>query len=82
MAHDVHASADGRHTWTAEGGHCACGGGHATTPFEDMCPAAQPIVVLRCRCGDGASHAEKGAHCPQAEVDALATLEAGLPRVS
>lgn len=79
--HDVHTSADGRHTWTAEGGHCACGQGHATTPMADVCPQALPIVVLRCRCGDPASHAEAGAHCPQAEVDALASYEAGVLQV-
>jgi hypothetical protein len=79
--HEVHTDPSGKHTWTAEGGHCACGGAHATTPLEDVCPAGLPVVVLRCRCGKPEAHAEQGAHCPAAEVDALASYEAGVLHV-
>lgn len=79
--HEPHLSADGRHAWTAEGGHCACGGDHARTPLADACPEALPIVVLRCRCGEPEMHAADGAHCPAAEVDVAASYEAGVLRV-
>ena len=75
--HEPHSDPSGKHQWTAEGGHCACGAGvHALTAPEDVCPAALPIVVLRCRCGHPESH--EGVHCPVAEVDAAAAFEAAL----
>ena len=77
--HEPHGDASGKHQWTAEGGHCACGAGvHALTPMEDTCPAALPIVVLRCRCGHPESHAKAGEHCPMAEVDVAASYEVGI----
>lgn len=74
MAHETHTDAEGKHAWTAEGGHCACGGNHATTPREDACPAGLPLVVLRCTCGKPDSH--QGTHCPKAQIDPLASYEA------
>jgi hypothetical protein len=76
--HGVHTDPLGKHTWTAEGGHCVCGQGHAETPLDDPCPQQLPLVVLRCRCGQGANHAEKGEHCPQAEIDVGASYAAAV----
>lgn len=77
-AHDVHQSADGKHRWV-EG----CGGiyrhpqqffGAPRDVHPDELPDKEFIplgaVILRCRCGDPESHAKKGQHCPEAEVDA------------
>jgi hypothetical protein len=84
--HDVHTSADGKYRWV-EG---APGFYHHDQQFfgapRDAHPATQggrlieiPTVVLRCRCGDPDSHAQNGQHCPEAEVDPLASIAAATP---
>lgn len=76
--HDVHTSADGRHRWVEGAGgiyrhdhafQAASRDVHPAVTAPDAQFIPLPMVVLRCRCGDPDSHARKGQHCPEAEID-------------
>ena len=84
--HDVHTSPDGKYRWV-EGApgiyrhdQQFFGAPRNAHPEEQGGTLIElPAVVLRCRCGNPDSHAQKGQHCLEAEVDVLASYEASTP---
>lgn len=80
--HEVHQSSDGRYRWVDDGRggvwkhdqrfYGAARDAHPESQGGQHVPL--PMVVLRCRCDDPASHAGQGQHCPAAEIDVAESL--------
>ena len=75
--HQIHTDQSGKYRWTEEHGlykddqafarHKVLGG--PELPEQGGERVDLPLVILRCRCGDPDSHASRGQHCPDAEID-------------